>query len=97
MDVNSESIYGSTASPFEKPAWGRFTKKGRTLYAHVFNWPEDGKLSITAEGAQASRAYLLADKEQKLEIEQTQNGLIIHLPEEAPDAVASVVAIELEN
>ncbi len=97
MRVNGESIYGSTASPFEKPAWGRYTKKGRTLYAHVFNWPENGKLSITAEVIQASRAYLLSDKEHKLEIEQTPTGLLVHVPEKAPDDIASVVAIELEN
>jgi alpha-L-fucosidase len=94
MDVNGESIYGTEASPFEKPEWGRYTKKDGILYAHVFQWPEDQKLLIAASGMKTSRAYLLADKEQSLPIEQTPDGLLIYLPEQAPDAIASVVAIE---
>ena len=51
MKTNSESIYGTTASPFENIPWGRCTKKdagnGITqLYLHVFDWPEDGKLEV---------------------------------------------------
>jgi alpha-L-fucosidase len=97
MDVNSESICGSNASPFDKPAWGRYTRKAGKLYAHVFQWPEDGTLNITESGIHASRAYLLADKKQDLRIEQTPNGLRIHVPENAPDIIASVVAIEYET
>ena len=48
MKVNGEAIYGTTASPFAKLAWGRSTTKlrkdGGTLYLHVFDWPKDGKL-----------------------------------------------------
>ena len=50
MKVNGEAIYGTTASPFKRLAWGRCTKKltadGATLYLHVFNWPADGKLLV---------------------------------------------------
>lgn len=97
MKVNAEAIYGSNASPFKKPAWGRYTRKNGKLYAHVFQWPKDGKLTITAKGIQVSRAYLLADKEQNLQIEHTPNGLLIYVPEKAPDTIASVVAIEYET
>jgi alpha-L-fucosidase len=43
MKVNGESIYGTTASPFAKLAWGRATQKPGKIYLHVFNWP-DGQL-----------------------------------------------------
>jgi alpha-L-fucosidase len=94
MDVNSDSIYGTTASPYDKPEWGRYTKKGQTLYAHVFDWPEDGKLKIPTGEAQFSRAYLLVDKDVSLPIEQTSDGLMISLPEQAPDDIATVIAID---
>jgi alpha-L-fucosidase len=96
MKVNSESIYGTTASPFEKPDWGRYTKKAGRLYAHVFQWPEDGRLNIPARSGQASRAYLLADKQRKpLKLEPASDGLVIHLPAHAPDPIASVIAVEM--
>ncbi len=94
MEVNGESIYGTAASPFEKPAWGRYTRKNGLLYAHVFNWPADRKLEIAGNGLKISRAYLLAEKNQDLPIERTADGLMIKVPGEAPDSIASVVAIE---
>ena len=97
MDVNGESIYGAQSSPFEKPAWGRYTRKEGKLYAHIFQWPENRTLSIPSNGFQETRAYLLVDENQFLKIEKTPSGLLVHLPEQAPDDVASVVAIEYET
>lgn len=98
MKVNSESIYGTTASPFEKPAWGRYTKMAGKLYAHVFQWPENGKLSIPVPSGQVTKAYLLADEQRKpLKHEAVENGLLVHLPAKAPDSIASVVALELQT
>jgi len=96
MKVNSESIYGTTASPFEKPSWGRYTKKAGKLYAHVFEWPGNGKLAIPVKSGQITQAYLLADKQRKpLKLAAAGDGLVVHLPVKAPDPIASVVAIEL--
>ncbi|MFC1763255.1 alpha-L-fucosidase C-terminal domain-containing protein [Planctomycetota bacterium] len=94
MAVNSESIYGTTASPFEQPSWGRYTKQADKLYAHVLQWPENGKLTIPAMPTKATQAYPLVDKQQKLKINQTKNGLTIDLPATMPDPIVSVVAIE---
>jgi len=46
MKVNSEAIYGTTASPFTRLSWGRATQKPGTLYLMVFDWPADGILSL---------------------------------------------------
>ncbi len=41
MNANSDSIYGCTLAPFERPDWGRFTMSndGKTLYAHIMEQP----------------------------------------------------------
>ena len=39
MSVYGESIYGCGASEFEKPDFGKYTQKGKYLYAHVFDTP----------------------------------------------------------
>lgn len=94
MAVNGEAIYETTASPFEQPAWGRYTKKPGKLYAHVFEWPPDGKLSIPLKGERIRKAHLLADPGAALKTQIGPAGVTIQLPDQAPDAVASVIAIE---
>jgi alpha-L-fucosidase len=46
MDLNSDAIYGTTASPFPTLAFGRATVKGSTLNLLVFDWPADGLLNL---------------------------------------------------
>lgn len=39
MSENSESIYGCEPSGLPKPDWGRYTRKGNVIYAHVMEAP----------------------------------------------------------
>ncbi len=95
MATNGEAIYGTTASPFDKPAWGRYTAKPGRLYAHVFDWPQDGALRIPAAEKKIARAYLLADPQKKpLKIEAGADSVTIAVPAQAPDENVSVIAIE---
>jgi alpha-L-fucosidase len=98
MDTNGEAIYGTTASPFERPGWGRFTKKAGKLYAHVFQWPKDGMLELPVGSLNVTGAYLLADTDKtSLKIEKRQDALLIQVPQQASDEIVSVVAIEYQE
>lgn len=46
MRVNGESIYGCGYAGLPKPEWGRYTRKGNVIYAHVFEAPI-GPLALT--------------------------------------------------
>jgi alpha-L-fucosidase len=95
MATNSEAIYGTTASPFERPSWGRYTRKTGKLYLHVFQWPKDGVLHVPASELRVTRVYLLADQNRTLlKNKKRQDGLSIHLPRKAPDDIVSVIVIE---
>jgi len=100
MRVNSDSIYGTTGSPFKKLDFGRCTKKeyakGTTLYFHVFDWPSDGKLVIPGLKNEIKQAYLLSDWKQR-ETTQDESGTTISLPEQAPDEVNSVVVVQVSG
>lgn len=37
MEDNGESIYGCGKADVPKPEWGRYTKKGNTYYAHIYD------------------------------------------------------------
>jgi alpha-L-fucosidase len=39
MSVNNESIYGCGDAGLPKPDWGRYTRNGDIIYAHVFEEP----------------------------------------------------------
>ena len=98
MATNSESIYGTGASPFSRLPWGRCTqrdtKKGTTLYLHVFNWPGNQELRVPGMVAQVNSVYLLSNKRSKLSSRFQEGDLLIDLPAEAPDPVCSVVVVE---
>ena len=93
--ANGEAVYGTSASPYGLPAWGRYTAKpsaGR-VYAHVFDWPRDRKLVLTGIQAKPAAVYLLADRK-PLAVEQTPGGWVVSLPAVKPSAIASVLVLE---
>lgn len=97
MKVNGEAIHGTTASPFGfLPFDGRCTRKGNRLYLHVYKWPLSGSIRLPASN-QVKRAWVLGDAGQPLATRATSGGIEITLPKNAPDPVASVIAIEIEG
>jgi alpha-L-fucosidase len=95
MRANGESIYGTTASPYGLPAWGRYTvnaSKGRA-YAHIFEWPKDRKLTLTGVKEKPRSVFLLADRK-PLAVEQSADGWTVQLPAVRPSAISSVLVLE---
>lgn len=98
MKVNGEAIYGTTASPFEAPKWGRYTKKPGILYAHVLDWPRIGTLEIPLKDVKIKSIRLLTkDGPVALKYDQGKKGLKVHVTEKCPDPIPSVVVIEYEK
>ena len=99
MKVNSESIYGTTASPLGTLPWGRCTAKPGKLYLHVFDWPTNGNLEVTGVKQGINKAYLLADKKRaKLPVRRKgEDKIVIRVPNNAPDTIDTVVVLEIKN
>lgn len=57
---NGESIYGCQAAPFSKPDWGRYTRRGGKLYAHVQE-ACIGPIPLVGLSGKIKSAKLLAD------------------------------------
>lgn len=96
LKVNGEAIYGTTAGPFNYLSWGAATRKGDLLYLHVTDWPENGKLNVPIS-SKAVSAALLARPNKKLPIKSEQERIVIDLPSEAPDPVATVIILKLDE
>lgn len=99
MKTNGPSIYGTERTPVPVQAWGESTRKGSTLYLHVFDWPNDGRLVLGGLKSEVSKAYLLADpRHQSLKTERVNaNDLLINLPAGVSHSADTVVAVEVRG
>jgi len=101
MKINSESIYGTQASPFKTLDWGRCTQRtiygGTRLYLHVFNWPDDGKLAVPGISNQANNAHLLASPHKKLDVIRKEDALVISITVERVDEINTVVVLDIDG
>ncbi|MEA1951198.1 MAG: alpha-L-fucosidase, partial [Planctomycetota bacterium] len=102
MDKYSESIYGTTASPFRLlPFFGRVTQKGKRLYVHIFDWPKDGKLVLPGLESMPAKAAVLGRPDAKLGMKRNNRDgideVLLMLPKEASDPIASVIALDFDT
>ncbi|KAA8916779.1 hypothetical protein TRICI_001077 [Trichomonascus ciferrii] len=97
MDVNEESIRGTSPSPFHTPPdWGRITQKGDILYVHVFNKPNDTSTLDIPSGAHVKplSAYLLANGA-PVQFAESKDGISLQCPQTLPDPYSSVIKLQV--
>ncbi len=101
MKVNSRAIYSTDASPFPSLPWGRCTLGKAAghpvLYLQVFDWPRDGRLVVPGIGNRPIRAYTLSAPGKSLKVTRNDADLVVDVPGQAPDAICSVVALEIQG
>jgi alpha-L-fucosidase len=94
--VNGESIHGCDRSPLPVQTWGESTRKGNTLYLHIFDWPTNGTLTVGGLKSDVNRAWLLSDAKHSPLTTKRVNDLDLKLevPKLAPDKADSVIVLE---
>ncbi len=99
MKANSESIYGVSRNPISLQSWGEITQKGNNLYLHVFQWPSDKKLVISGLQTHVTKAFTLADVQQKALKVSTINGsdMMIALDGIVPDTANTVIKLVCDS
>jgi alpha-L-fucosidase len=91
LTVNGDSIYGTTFGPVQGANGIRTTAKRNIIFVHVFDWPSTA-LDVPGIAAKILSAHLLATG-QSLKFRQSESGLQIDLPSQAPGANVSVIAL----
>jgi alpha-L-fucosidase len=97
MKENSESVYGTSASPFlyELP-WGYCTTKDEKIYLHVFEWPENASIVLKGLNNRINKAYMMSEPDVVLKVvKEGKASLRIALPEKPYDDINSVVVLEI--
>ncbi|MDR2534601.1 MAG: alpha-L-fucosidase [Treponema sp.] len=60
MEDNSESIYQCGNAGLDKPEWGRFTRNGNKIYAHIYE-PQTGGICLPNLAGKIEKLRLLAE------------------------------------
>lgn len=95
MKKNSESIYGSTGTPFsKKPSWGRYTRKDKTVYAHVMKWPKDQRITAQKLKNKKLQKVTLLQNGKTLKYSVKKNKITIKVPKKCPDRSDTVLVLK---
>ncbi len=93
---NGESIYGTRGGPIHNRDWGGVTQKGKKIYVHVLNWPQDGSpLIIPGINYEIIRSKGFNVGNPK--VRQTSIGIEIVLPEKERDELYTIILLEVKN
>ena len=100
IDIYGDAIYGTHASVFPRLSWGRCTTKWvgnrLRLYLHVFDWPKDGRLVVPGLLTDPVSTWLLHNGK-SVRWERSDQDIIIHVPQKAPNPICSVVVLEVKE
>ena len=94
LKTHGESIYGTRKGPVPPRSWGVTTRKGRTIYVHVLDWPDRGLL-LPPLGAVKSARFLANGA--RADVRAVPEGVLLTLPEQPIDPYDTVVAIEIDG
>ena len=89
------AIYGTRGGPFKPGEYGGATRKGKTIYVHVLQWPESGSLKFPPLAAKLVSARELGGG--KADAKQTKAGLEISVAESDRQKPVTVVALEFDS
>jgi alpha-L-fucosidase len=92
--VKAKDGYGNDTMVSSANDWRCTTKPGK-IYLIIFNWPAGGKFEVPALKTRVLKATLLAAPDKAIAVNQGDSHLTLSLPEQAPDAAASVVRLDL--
>lgn len=100
MAVNSQTIYGCGPCPAPQPGWGRLTQSGdgKTVFVHVFHWPEDRELRIEGLESAPQHAHVWSVNARMDSVEHRieEGVLVLRLPDVTPDEAATVIRLAME-
>jgi alpha-L-fucosidase len=96
MQVNGDSIYGTTAGRFRDLSFGRSTTKKNRIYLHIFDWPKDGKLIIPGLMSTPVSATFLQDPNIPIGVTLEATDVILAVPDKTLDLNATVIELEFE-
>ncbi len=95
QEVAGKTGYGSNTKVSGLKDWRCTTKPGK-IFITIFKWP-GAKFDVPAFKGKITKAYMLADPGTVLTVTQDGKKASVALPDKAPYAIASVLALEVSD
>lgn len=89
-----ESIYGTRGGPFKPAAYGTSTRKGRTIFVHLRDWPGDS-LRLPPIGAKILEARALTGGAARWS--QSDTGIEVSVAEVDRQSLDTIIALEIDR
>lgn len=96
VDQNQSTIFGAERCNVARSSYCNFSRKGNTLFIHVYDWPGDTVAIGGLKTRVKSARLLVSGREVKVEQDELR-ARFTGLPAAAPDALATVIAAECDS
>lgn len=96
MKENGETVYGTRGNVLPAKKWGVATQKGKTVYLHILDKPENPAFLFIPElkGKIAAARQFKGKKE--IKFKQQPEGTFVYLDGVAPDDVDTIIELQLK-
>lgn len=96
VTAHERAIHGASPSPLPLLAWGECTARDKSLFLHVFSWPDDGRLVVPGLRKGISQVRLVADNS-IIPFDYIEEGAVLRAPRVRPDGLIPVLVVELQS
>jgi len=94
LSKNGGSIYGTRGGPWKPTQTLASTRKGNTIFLHIFRWDGD-RIVLPDIACRIERAHLLGGG--VVEVRQADGQLMVSVPPANRDAVDTIVRLDLDG
>jgi alpha-L-fucosidase len=96
MEQNSPTIYGTRGNIVPAKSWGVLTIKGKTIFMHVLDSPEQPAFIFIAELKQPIAKAFLFNGKKEVKFKQLPEGTFIYLDGVVLNDVDTIIQLELK-
>ena len=96
MEQNNATIYGTRGNVVPPKSWGVLTIKGKSMYMHILDKPEQPAFIFIAELKQPIAKAFLFNGKKEIKFKQLSEGTFIYLDGVVLDEVDTIIQLELK-
>lgn len=94
MQMHGDSIYATQASLFRQLSFGRSTTGDKRIYLFIFDWPDDGKLTLPGLVSRPLSVHFMNYPDLPVGITMEETDVVLSVPQETVESPLPVIELE---